>query len=444
MLGGDDAENLSVARAWCVARGAGWTVIDQAGRGGTAPVYGVDSPEGEKALKIYDAAFSRGEKGEVEDRRIEQQRRLGRHGFSGLIEVHDGGRFQDRIFLLMNRASGRELEKRLEDVPREQIRLILDQVARSVIFLRGLGLSHRDIKSANIFITDDFQTATLLDLSVMREINDPVGVGTDQGDRLPVVATARYSPPEYLFRLLKPSAAAWHALDVYQLGGLLHDLIMRVPLFEQAFQSAKDNRYRFAYTVATVQPTVDASDVDRDLLALARRALDKDWRRRSSLNLEDFLSDAVVRQRHALGLLGFGAQAPVASVLSSGEIRAKLNALAGKVREEIIEHLHEKHVLATHEVVWLDDDTCEVRFKWNTERAHGEEVHLLVQLRHDLAAQMSNALSSVVLKFQDKVQGIDLPPTGWDDGLSRTITGFVVQALGELAARLMSTDHTGS
>lgn len=439
-----EEESLAIARAWCVAQGPGWSVTDQAGRGGTAPVYGVKSPNGEKALKIYDAAFSQGHKGEVEDLRIEQQKKLGRHGFPGIVEVYDGGRFQGRIFLLMNRAPGQELEKRLGIVPRGKIRSIVDQVAQAAIFLRKRGICHRDIKSANVFITDDFERITVLDLSVMREINDPVGIGTDQGDKLPIVATARYSPPEYLFRLLQPSPEAWHALDVYQLGGLLHDLIMREPLFEQAFQSAKDNRYRFAWTVATVEPRLDANDVDRDLLALARRALDKDWHRRSALNLEDFLDGTAVRQKRSLGMLGLRSQTPIEARPSLAEIRSRLSTLGEQVHRDITERLRYNGVLATHDVEWLDDQTCEASFGWITQPIDGELVRLQIKLRYVSAAAGSSALPSVGLTFQGQVHGVDLPAIPWGDGVSRVIADGAMQVLGALAERFMSASHAGS
>lgn len=438
-----EEESLAIARAWCAAEGEGWSVTDQAGRGGTAPVYGVNSPEGPKALKIYDAAFSQGEKGEIEDKRIMQQKQLGRHGFPGMVEVHDGGRFQDRIFLLMNRAPGKELEKRLPDVPRDKIRTIVDQVAQAAIFLRSRGLTHRDLKSANVFVTDDFTCATVLDLSVMREINDPVGIGTDQGDRLPVVATARYSPPEYLFRLLEPGPEAWHALDVYQLGGLLHDLIMRQPLFEQAYQAAKDNRYRFAWTVATVEPTVEADDVDLDLLALARRALDKDWRRRSGLKLEDFLNSTAVRQQRSMAMLGLGVNTTTIVKRSSVEIRQQLTELGNTVRDEITGRLRTLNVLPSHEVDWPDDESCEVRFCWKGGQAGDEQMGLRIRLQRSPDGTQQT-LPSVALTWGDQERGVDLPAVSWEGGAGRIVVDGVMQVLGELADRFMSADQGGS
>ena len=188
-------DGLQVSREWCASQGCCWVVRRQLGRGGTATVYEVDTPAGPRALKIYDSDFSTGELGEVECRRIQQQVELRGHDCPWLVQVYDGGRFRDRLFVLMSRAQGTELRTCLNQVPRTQIPIIVDQIARAAAFLRNRNLCHRDIKVDNIYISDDFQHATLLDISVVRQIRDPIGVGTDRDGQLPVLATARYSPP---------------------------------------------------------------------------------------------------------------------------------------------------------------------------------------------------------------------------------------------------------
>jgi serine/threonine-protein kinase len=145
-------------------------------------------------------------------------------------------------------------------------------------------------------------------VSVVRKIYDPIGLGTDHGGSLPVVATSRYTPPEYLFRLLEPSETLWHAVDIYQLGCLIHDLVMRVQMFNEEYERASDNRYRFAWIVATQTPAIQAGDVDAGLLFLGQRALDKDWERRSKLRIEDFLQEDESKLRIGLNAIGFGAK----------------------------------------------------------------------------------------------------------------------------------------
>lgn len=235
----------------------------------------------------------------------------------------------------------------LSFVPREKIRAIVDQIARAALFLEQKGLCHRDIKSANIFVSDDFEQATLLDVSVLRDISCPVGTGTDHGNRLPMIATARYSPPEYLFRLLEPSKESWHALNVYQLGALLYDLISREMIFEAEERICGDNRYRFAWIVATVNPEASADDVDRDLLDLTRRALDKDWERRSTISLSDFFDDMPARRDNALRLLGISnlpvathsvAKLPMSQIISIAQLAE--DAFAGELLRQNVRCIH--------------------------------------------------------------------------------------------------------
>ncbi|MDR9761155.1 protein kinase [Rhizobium redzepovicii] len=302
----EEQENSRIASRWCEKKGTGWELLETAGRGGTAPVFTVRSPNGLLALKLLDKEFSVGELGvETEKRIAKQVEKVGDHDCPYLVKIYEGGRFEDRLYVLMNKAEGRELANCLTLVPRNKISTIIDQVAQACIFLRERGLCHRDIKSANIFVSDDFSHATLLDVSVAREIHDPMGLGTDHGNQLPVVATSRYSPPEYLFRLLPASPELWHAVDVYQLGGLIHDLVMRSQMYEAEYQASSTNRYRFAWVVATQTPMISSEDVEPSLLLLGRRALDKDWKRRSVLMLEDFRSSRENQKKIGLAAIGF-------------------------------------------------------------------------------------------------------------------------------------------
>jgi hypothetical protein len=221
-------------------------------------------------------------------------------------------------------------------------------------------------------------------------------------------------------------------------------LIMREPLFEQAFQSARENRYRFAWTVATVEPRLDADDVDRDLLVLARRALDKDWRRRSALKLEDFLDDTAIRQKRSRGMLGLRPQIQIETKPLLAEARRRLGTLGEEIRSEVTERLRHDGVLATHDLQWLDDETCEVSCGWMTQPTDGEAVSLVIKVCHTPAAAGSSALPSVGLTFQEETHGVDLPAVPLEDGACRVIADGVMQVLGELAERFMSANYAGS
>ena len=144
-------ESREIAQRWCEAKGLGWLLGNPLGKGGTAPVFEVTSPHGARALKIYDRKFCTGETGELEQKRLAEQLSLMGHECPHLVDIYEGGRTEGRLFLLMGRAPGVELEKKLATFPRSQIRNVVDKVARAAIFLRDQGFCHRDIKAANIF-----------------------------------------------------------------------------------------------------------------------------------------------------------------------------------------------------------------------------------------------------------------------------------------------------
>ena len=73
-----EAPASEVAARFCGAR-SGWVLGKQLGAGGTAPVLEVNTPDGSLALKINDTECSSGERGEIEEKRIEKQVALKGH-----------------------------------------------------------------------------------------------------------------------------------------------------------------------------------------------------------------------------------------------------------------------------------------------------------------------------------------------------------------------------
>jgi serine/threonine protein kinase len=441
----ENSDAVAIAGRWCAAKGQDWSLSDRGplGEGGTAPVFEIVSPAGPRALKIYDAAFSQGAKGEIELKRIDQQLAIGVHDCPYLVQVYDGGRFEDRLFVLMSRAPGSELEKVLRDVPRERIRTIVDQVARAAIFLRSRDLCHRDIKAANIFISEDFSRSTLLDISVIRNVYDPIGSGTDNEGQLPVLATARYSPPEYLFRLLDPGPKLWHALTVYQLGGLLHDLIMREPLFQAEYLTSTTNRYRFAWVVATTIPKIQVDDVDEDLVLTARRSLDKDWERRSVLTLEDFLVELGGPETHSLQLLGLVGDRPLLQPTDNISVRLqRVRDVSTSLEKAILEFLKANAVTATHEVKPGYNDTSKrLVFRWDAPVIEREsnvrtiEFQLLVQLMIRSGNFFFEGTASLRSQVggTERVANMELPEVQDDSGVELTLKRQAASALTKLA-----------
>ena len=115
----------------------------------------------------------------------------------------------------------------------------------------------------------------------------PIGVEniTDYSSVKPFLGTLRYSSPEYLLRNEEDTVEGWRALTFYQLGAVLHDMIMKYPLFND-----RSNPYtRLVNAVINEIPEITVRDVDSDIYLLAKQCLLKDPALRSRyIKWEDF------------------------------------------------------------------------------------------------------------------------------------------------------------
>lgn len=158
----------------------------------------------------------------------------------------------------------------------------------------------------------------LLDLGVARVFDvadgDEAAI-TDHNNLRPFVATAQYSSPEYLFRLDEPTPRLWKGLNFYQLGAVLHDLIMKSELFHD--EVSLGNRWLVARAVLTKLPSFADLHPNRlaSLKALASRCLVKDLDTRLQLvNWHDFVlegtNDPLAELKGRIAKQGLGSLNP--------------------------------------------------------------------------------------------------------------------------------------
>jgi serine/threonine protein kinase len=276
-----------IAGRLCADRG--WGSPDYIDNGASAAVYKVQTDSGNAALKIYDPSFFDGENALIEAKRIELQCDLKAHGCPYLVEIYEAGEAlgEGTWYLLMEFCPWKSLEKRLAEVPDDKVHHLIKQLVKAVQFLDSRNLVHRDIKPANIVVSDDFSHLKLLDFGVVRRIAYDEGNGTD-GHKF--IATAQYSPPEFLARDETPDEAGFRAINLYQIGAVLHDLITKTPIFAE--EKTTKNRFKLFKAVTEKRPRVISASVPPRLVALCMAALDKDPRTRlNSIKLDDFLAD---------------------------------------------------------------------------------------------------------------------------------------------------------
>lgn len=267
---------------------SGWKVLELIGNGKSALVCKAVRGEQVAALKVFDPELVERLGKDQQLERIKRELKLIGHTAPSLVEILDGGEClgTGHLFIAMEYIQAPNLATVLADIPRNAIRLIIQQIASAAKFLEefGDGYAHRDIKPANIVITRDFQQAVLLDLGVLRPILD--GSLTDQSHSRDFLGTLQYSSPEFLVRQEVDSVDGWRAVTFYQLGAVLHDLIMQRPLFDDITPYAN-----LCKAVQTEIPIIVSDDVDREISMLAKDCLVKDPKVRIQLVTWDrFLS----------------------------------------------------------------------------------------------------------------------------------------------------------
>lgn len=261
-----------------------WTITEYRAAGKSALVFKATRGGETAALKIFDPELIERFGKDVQEGRIRREISLRGRNHPYLIKILDGGHCpkSDLWFVAMEFIDAPNLSTVIQNVPRDRIWPIISQVASAARFLESLQLAHRDIKPDNIAVTLDFQHAVLFDLGVIR----PFGISdlTDAEKRW-FIGTLQYSSPEFLFRTEDDSPNGWRALTFYQLGAVLHDMIMRKRLFSEF----ADPFGRLVEAVKHEIPKVEAADVTPDLILLARNCLIKDPMLRLRLvHWEDF------------------------------------------------------------------------------------------------------------------------------------------------------------
>lgn len=271
--------------------------------GGSAAIFKVEGPAGARAFKVFDTRFFDGELGDAERRRLEVQRRLIGHECMSLVQTFQVEEAEGTAFMEMEFVTWPDLDKVLETVPDAEVSSLIKQLVLAARFLEEQGIVHRDIKPENIKVSPDFKSLKLLDLGVARNIEAPDDVDasiTDHGNLRPFLATAQYSSPEYLFRLDEPSPKLWKGLNFYQIGAVLHDLVMKKQIFD--YEMTAGNRWLVTKAVLTKMPSfADGSNRLCDLKALAARCLTKDLDLRLQIvGWEDFMREDTDNPMNAL------------------------------------------------------------------------------------------------------------------------------------------------
>ncbi len=249
----------------------GWTVESLINHGKSAAVFLARKGNDKAAVKVFDDELIEKYGDKTQLARIDRELTLVGREHPNMVKLFSGGVDTNtgNHYLIMEYLDGPNLKECLQDIPMENVGSLISQLAECGQFLEGLGLVHRDIKPENIAILDDHSKLVLLDFGVLRPVGE-VGLTDDNGIQS-FVGTLQYSSPEFLFREEEDSVLGWRALTFYQIGGVLHDLLMR----EELFADRSIPYGRLVVAVKEDVPTIHNKSAPSYLVDLAKACLAK-------------------------------------------------------------------------------------------------------------------------------------------------------------------------
>ncbi|MEV6073119.1 serine/threonine-protein kinase [Nocardia sp. NPDC052001] len=198
---------------------AGYTVLEQAGSGGMGTVYRMRHPrlQIDVAVKVLPAHVGSSDPKALA--RFEREARLtAALQHPNIVRVHDCGTDGETPWIAMDFVSGSDAERLAGAGPLPIARAveIVRQAAAALDYAHGKGILHRDVKPANLLISEHTgqQHVQITDFGIAR------GLGERTTATGSVRATFAYAAPEQL-----GGGPVDHRCDVYALGCTLFHLL---------------------------------------------------------------------------------------------------------------------------------------------------------------------------------------------------------------------------
>jgi len=181
---------------------AGYTILRRLGSGGMGEVYLAQHPRLPRrdALKVLPASLTANR--EYRQRFSREADIAAELWHPHIVGIHDRGEFEGQLWLTMDYVEGTDAAQLVRGryrsgMPKAEVFEIIAAVADALDYAHLRGLLHRDVKPANILLTEGDSRGRrilLADFGIAREIADISGLTATNM----VVGTTAYSAPEQL------------------------------------------------------------------------------------------------------------------------------------------------------------------------------------------------------------------------------------------------------
>ena len=256
----------------------GFKVLKLINNGKSAAVFKAEKNGDYYALKIFDNDLVERFGHEIQTKRIEQEIALKNHSIDNLVKIYEGGNTdlngQKYYFLVMELINGSNLKDYIKENDSGQdfaMKVLEKLIDTTEQLLSQKGIAHRDIKPEKIMVSDE-NKIILMDLGVLKLVG---AKSFSDEEEKSFVGTLRYAPPEFLLRTEIDSKDGWRAVNLYQIGATLHDIIMKNELFIE-----KTPYSNLVIAIKEDSPQITNKLFSFELLQLTRDMMTKDWKRR--------------------------------------------------------------------------------------------------------------------------------------------------------------------
>jgi serine/threonine-protein kinase len=211
---------------------AGYTILRQLGSGGMGEVYLAEHPRlpRQEAIKILRKDVSADD--EYRARFEREADMVARLFHPNIVGIHDRGDVDGQLWISMDYVEGTDAGQLLQDryrhgMPPDNVVHLIGEVAGALDYAHQKQLLHRDVKPANILLTDldSHPRALLADFGIARRIDDTTRLTATSM----TVGTVAYAAPEQLMGAKVDGRA-----DQYALAATTFQLLTGSPLFQDA------------------------------------------------------------------------------------------------------------------------------------------------------------------------------------------------------------------
>jgi serine/threonine-protein kinase len=241
---------------------AGYTILRLLGSGGMGEVYLAQHPRLPRrdALKILGHDVSADD--DYRQRFIREADLAAALWHPNIVRVNDRGEFNGQLWISMDFVDGTDAASLLRDrypigMPADEVATIIAAIASALDYAHQHDLLHRDVKPANILLSnheDGEQRILLSDFGIARNISDISGLTATNM----TVGTLPYAAPEQLMDELIDGRA-----DQYALAATAYHLLTGSPMFPQSNPAAVISHHLNAPppSLADIRPELAAFDL---------------------------------------------------------------------------------------------------------------------------------------------------------------------------------------